>query len=140
MLISEFAQATGLSKDTVRFYVRRGLLVPETGGKGGRNPYQIFDAEHVRDARIIRMAQSLGMSLKEIAALGREHRAGGITRARGIALMTGQLAQLEEKAREIEAMASYLRAKLAWHKRGDKGREPDFETYVKRQTRAAGRK
>ena len=130
MLISEFSQATGLSKDTVRFYVRRGLIVPETGGKGGRHPYQIFTAEHVRNARIIRVAQSLGMSLKEIAALNREHRAGGITRARGIEIMKGQLFRLNEKAAEIEAMTSYLRAKLAWHKRGEKGPEPDFAAYA----------
>ena len=63
MLISDFAKATGLSPDTIRFYIRRGLITPETGSKGGRNPYQIFSAEHVREARLIRMAQSLGMSL-----------------------------------------------------------------------------
>jgi MerR family transcriptional regulator, copper efflux regulator len=132
MLISEFASAAGLSKDTIRFYVRRGLIVPETGGKGGRNPYQIFTDQHVRDARIIRMAQSLGMSLKEVAALNREQRAGGISRARCIEILKDQLARLEEKAAEIDAMACYLRAKLAWHKRGDKGPEPDFAVYAKR--------
>lgn len=132
MLISEFAHATGLSRDTIRFYVRRGLLVPEASRKGGRNPYQVFTDEHVRNARIIRMAQSLGMSLKEIAALNREHRAGGISKARGIAIMKDQLARLEEKAAEIDAMTSYLRAKLAWHNRGDKGPEPDFAVYAPR--------
>jgi DNA-binding transcriptional MerR regulator len=132
MLISEFAKATGLSKDTVRFYVRRGLIAPETGGKGGRNPYQIFGDTDVRDARVIRMAQSLGMSLKEIAALSREYRTGGISRSRGIEIMKGQLARLEEKAAEIDAMTSYLRAKIAWHKRGDKGPEPDFAVYAAR--------
>ncbi len=34
MLISEFARTSGLSRDTVRFYVRLGLLRPETNGKG----------------------------------------------------------------------------------------------------------
>jgi hypothetical protein len=36
MLISEFARITGLTRDTVRFYARRGLLQPETNDKGGR--------------------------------------------------------------------------------------------------------
>ncbi len=126
MLISEFARAAGLSTDTVRFYVRRGLLTPEMGGKGGRNPYQLFTAQHVRDARIIRLAQSLGMSLKEIAALGEAHRRGGITRDRSIEIMTAQLRRLEEKAAELEAMAGYLRAKLAWLGGGKQGPEPDF--------------
>jgi DNA-binding transcriptional MerR regulator len=130
MLISEFARAAGLSTDTVRFYIRRGLLVPDSNGKGGRNPYQIFTAEHVQTARLIRMAQSLGMSLKEIALIGEEHRAGGISRERSIEIMSDQLARLERKAAELEAMAGYLRAKLAWLNGGEKGPEPDFAAYV----------
>ena len=59
MLISEFARAAGLSRDTVHFYVRRGLLTPLAGNKGGSNPYQVFTNEHVQMARTIRMAQSL---------------------------------------------------------------------------------
>jgi DNA-binding transcriptional MerR regulator len=131
MLISEFARATGLSTDTVRFYIRRGLLVPENNGKGGRNPYQIFTAEHVQSARLIRMAQSLGMSLKEIALIGEEHRAGGISRERSIEIMSDQLSRLERRAAELHAMAGYLRAKLAWLKGGEKGPEPDFAAYVR---------
>lgn len=130
MLISEFARAAGLTTDTVRFYIRRGLLAPETNGKGGRNPYQVFAAEHLRTARIIRFAQSLGMSLKEIAAIGEEYRSGGITRERSIAIMGAQLDRLEQKAAELEAMAGYLRAKLAWLKGGEHGPEPDFSAYA----------
>ena len=81
-MIGEFSRATGLSTDTIRFYIRRGLLVPETGAKGGGNPYQIFRQQHVTAARMIRMGQSLGMPLKEIAALNAEYRAAGMTRER----------------------------------------------------------
>jgi MerR family copper efflux transcriptional regulator len=130
MLIGEFARATGLTPDTIRFYVRRGLLAPATNGKGGRNPYQIFAPDHVREARIIRMAQSLGMSLKEIAAIGDEFRAGRVTRERSIEIMSDQLARLEQKAAELDAMAGYLRAKLAWLEGGEQGPEPDFTAYV----------
>ena len=42
MLISEFARATGLSTDTVRFYVRRGLLKPLAGSKGGSKSLSDF--------------------------------------------------------------------------------------------------
>ena len=129
MLISEFARAAGLSTDTVRFYVRRGLLQPEIGGKGGRNPYQIFTEEHLRDVRIIRLAQSLGMSLKEIALLGEEYRDGGMTKERSIEIMSDQLKRLEQKATEIDAMANYLRAKLAWLKNGEKGCEPSLADF-----------
>lgn len=130
MLISEFAKTTGLSADTVRFYVRRGLLDPETGAKGGRNPYQIFTEEHVRTARLIRMAQSLGMSLKEISAVSEEHRKGLITRERSIELMDMQLTRLEAKRSELETMGNYMRAKLAWLRGGEQGPEPQFSDFV----------
>jgi DNA-binding transcriptional MerR regulator len=130
MLISEFAKATGLSADTVRFYIRRGLLAPEVGAKGGRNPYQIFTEEHVRAARMIRMAQSLGMSLKEISAISEEHRKGLITRERSIELMEIQLGRLDAKKAELDAMGNYLRAKLAWLYGGEQGPEPQFSSFV----------
>jgi len=130
MLISEFAEVTGLTVDTVRFYIRRGLLDPEVGAKGGRNPYQIFTDEHVRTARLIRMAQALGMSLKEISAVSEEHRKGLITPGRSIELMEIQLARLEARKAELDAMGNYMRAKLAWLHAGSPGTEPSFSDFV----------
>ncbi len=130
MLISEFARATGLTPDTVRFYVRRGLLTPEAGGKGGSNPYQVFTTEHVEIARIIRMAQSLGFSLKEIAAFSEEYRAGALTPARSAAIMRAQLGKLEEKAEQIAGMIAYVRAKANWLEAGGAGVEPTFGDYA----------
>jgi MerR family copper efflux transcriptional regulator len=132
MLISEFARATGLSRDTVRFYVRRGLLTPLAGNKGGSNPYQVFTNEHVQMARAIRMAQSLGFSLREIAALNVEYQAKRMTPSRGAEIMRGQLARLEEKAAHVNAMVRYIRAKLAWLDAGSKGPEPNFTDYERR--------
>jgi DNA-binding transcriptional MerR regulator len=130
MLISEFARQAGLSVDTVRFYIRRGLFEPDTNGKGGRNLYQVFNDEHLRQAKMIRMAQSLGMSLKEIAAIGEEYRAGGISTARSIEIMSAQLERLQAKQAELAAMSAYLAAKLVWLKAGAEGTEPDFGNYV----------
>ncbi len=130
MLISEFARRTGLTTDTVRFYVRRGLLTPETNGKGGRNPYQLFTADHVRAAKIIRTAQSLGMSLKEIAAISQARRAGRMSRDRSIAVLTAQLHEVEAKARQVAALRRYLSAKLEWLAGGEQGSPPDVERYL----------
>lgn len=126
MLISEFARRAGLSTDTVRFYIRKGLLAPQTGRKGGSNPYQIFTDEHVEEARLIRMGQALGFSLREIAALAKEHRAGGMTPERSLELMRDQCARLEEKAAQVGAMLSYTRAKIAWMEGGQIGPEPSL--------------
>ncbi|MGB7102588.1 MAG: MerR family transcriptional regulator [Xanthobacteraceae bacterium] len=132
MLISEFAQATGLTTDTVRFYVRRGLLKPLAGTKGGSNPYQIFTNEHVQMARMIHMGQSLGFSLREIEALNVEYQTQRMTTARGAEILRRQLVRLEEKAAHINAMMSYIRAKVAWVEGGEKGPEPNFTDYAEK--------
>ena len=130
MLISEFCRATGLSQDTVRFYVRKGLLTPATGRKGGSNPYQIFTAEDVANARIIRLAQGLGFSLREISALKAEYDGGGMTPARSAEIMQDQLSRLEEKAAELDTVMRYLRAKIGWIEAGSPGPEPVLGDYA----------
>ena len=129
MLISDFARRAGLTPDTVRFYVRLGLLRPESSAKGGDRPYQVFTAEHLAAAKIIRTAQSLGMSLKEIAAISAERRAGNMTRDRSIEVLGAQLGRLETKAAEVVAMKGYLRAKIAWLEGGETGEPPDFGVF-----------
>ena len=76
MLISEFSRAIGLTSDTVRFYIRLGLLRPGTGVKGGRQAYQIFTGGDVKAVNLLRLSQAAGLTLREIAALGAERRAG----------------------------------------------------------------
>jgi MerR family copper efflux transcriptional regulator len=131
MLISEFARVTGLPRDTVRFYARLGLLQPKTNSKGGRHPYSIFADKDIQAAEVIRIAQSLGMSLKEIAAFTEERRKGRLTRERRAQIMSVQLVGLEAKATELEMMISYVRAKLHWLKGDEQGPEPDFKSFAR---------
>lgn len=126
MLISDFARRAGLPTDTVRYYVRLGLLRPEASGLGGERPYQVFAEEHLLAARIIRTAQSLGMSLKEISAISQERRAGGMTRDRSVQVLRAQLDRLDLKAGELVAMQAYLLAKIDWLNGGEKGPAPDL--------------
>jgi MerR family transcriptional regulator, copper efflux regulator len=135
MLISEFARVTGLPRDTVRFYARLGLLQPKTNSKGGRHPYSIFADKDIQAAEVIRIAQSLGMSLKEIAAFTEERRKGRLTRERRAQIMSVQLVGLEAKATELEMMISYVRAKLHWLKGDEQGPEPDFKSFARLNSR-----
>jgi MerR family transcriptional regulator, copper efflux regulator len=128
VLISAFARRAGMSTDTVRYYARLGLLRPETNGKGGARPYQVFTAEHLLAAKIIRTAQSLGMSLKEIAAISEERRGGRMTTERSVEVLRAQLGRLETKAAELAAMKGYLHAKIGWLSSGQKGPPPDLGT------------
>lgn len=125
MLISEFCRASGLSPDTVRFYVRRGLLKPETGTRGGANPYQEFSRTDLARARLVQLASSLGFTLREIASLAAEVEAKGLSRKRRIAIMEERLDELEQKAAELARLTAYVRAKIAWMKNGERGPEPE---------------
>ena len=112
MLISEFARATGLSTDTVRFYVRLGLLRPSMSALGGRNAYQLFTEGDVRVVGVIRLSQAAGLSLKEIVALSEERRAGRMTRRRRIEVVRAQIERLDARMAELRAMTKYSAAQV----------------------------
>lgn len=142
MLIQEFCEATGLSRDTVRFYVKRGLLTPAIGARSGSaipspershvrgrterptNRYQVFDAGQVERARLIRAAQGLGFTLAEIAELASAYEAGALTRTKKVALLRVHLAALDERALRLRAVRRYLSDKLKWVEEGERGAPP----------------
>ncbi len=62
--IGEIATATGLTRDTLRFYEKRGLLRARRGANG----YRDYPPEAVDWLRYIRLAQTLGFTLAEIEA------------------------------------------------------------------------
>lgn len=124
VLIGEFSREAGLSQDTVRFYVRKGLITPQFGLKGGQKAYQVFNRRDVATAHMIRFAQSLGMSLREITVIVAEFQQKGLCPEREIELLGIQLDQLEKKAAELIRLMDYLRAKRAWIAEGRQGEEP----------------
>ncbi|MDI4633055.1 MerR family transcriptional regulator [Pelomonas sp. V22] len=64
MKIGELAEQSGLSRDTLRFYEKRGLLRPRRNDNG----YRDYAPEALQWLRYLRTAQSLGFSLAEIEA------------------------------------------------------------------------
>jgi MerR family transcriptional regulator, copper efflux regulator len=139
MLISEFVRRTGLARETVRYYVRFGLLRPQATNKGGRHPYLMFTDEDVHSADVIRVGQALGLSLREIVELRTARRSGDLPRKKRIALMKDQLARLEAKSAELERMKTYVRAKIAWQQSGEKGDEPMLRSVTRPMERQPNR-
>ena len=127
MLIQQFCEATGLSRDTVRFYVKRGLLRPAIADG---NRYQIFDTAQVDRARLIRAAQGLGFTLTEIADLATAYEAGALTRAKKQAILRAHLAALDERAARLREVRRYLAAKLRWVEAGERGVPPSAPRQV----------
>lgn len=66
MLMSELCGICAVTKDTVRYYHRLGILM--AAEKDPRNGYGTYDETHVERLRYIKKLQSFGFALKEIAS------------------------------------------------------------------------
>ncbi len=62
MRIGELAQASQVSRDTLRFYEQRGLIAAQRSANG----YRDYPADMVQLVLYIKTAQRLGFSLGEI--------------------------------------------------------------------------
>ena len=76
MRIGQFAEAAGVSVDAVRFYERRGVLLPAPRTPGG---YRTFDHRDLDRVRLARQFQALGLTVEEVVGALTAHDAGGAT-------------------------------------------------------------
>ncbi|WP_458072096.1 MerR family transcriptional regulator [Rhodanobacter sp. BL-MT-08] len=125
MLIADFCRRADLTRDAVRLYVKLGLFTPNVGHSAS-NRYQQFSDADLDRAAVIRTAQQLGFTLKQIVTFNLEYAAGAMDRKRKLDIMRAQLEAVELKAERIRAMKKYLRAKIAWLEGGERGAEPVF--------------
>jgi DNA-binding transcriptional MerR regulator len=73
MRAGELAAITGVNRETLRYYERRGLLAPPDRSPGG---HRLYPAEAVTRLRVVKAAQRLGFTLDEVRELldaGRAH-------------------------------------------------------------------
>jgi len=66
MTIGQVAKRAGVNIQTVRFYERKGLVLPERRTDSG---YRVYTPEAVRRILFMRHAQEMGFSLREIEDL-----------------------------------------------------------------------
>ncbi|MET7642547.1 MerR family transcriptional regulator [Streptomyces sp. NPDC005426] len=105
MRIGELAAQTGMTRDTLRFYEKIGLIE----GQRLTNGYRDFGPETVAWLHYVRTAQTLGFSLAEIARTG-ERLSGAPDVAEALSAL------FEEKIQLVDARMAQLatlRADLA---------------------------
>ena len=66
--VGEVAVRAGVHRETLRYYERRGLIPPPPRRISG---YRAYPAETVERVRLIKWAQGLGFTLREIVELSR---------------------------------------------------------------------
>ncbi|MDA0689108.1 MAG: MerR family transcriptional regulator [Proteobacteria bacterium] len=127
-LISEFADKAGISVDTIRFYIKKGILKPKCGTKGGNYPYRIFSETELEDLQTMKVSQLLGMSLSEIRELLEITRSGSPRNKRMAIRVEKRRAQLLKRKDEIQDLIHYLDAKLAWIRKEPGADQPTFKS------------
>lgn len=64
MQIKELEQRSGLGRDTLRFYERRGLISAPVRGNNG---YREYDSHTLAELKFVGVAKSVGFTLEEIS-------------------------------------------------------------------------
>jgi MerR family copper efflux transcriptional regulator len=100
MNIGRLATLTGVSRDTLRYYEREGLIEAPARATNG---YRSYDETHAVRVRFVRTAQALGFSLGEIRSIVPRLAAGRVDRAE-------IERHLHAKAAEIDAHVGRLQA------------------------------
>jgi MerR family transcriptional regulator, copper efflux regulator len=111
MSIGELAKKTGLSKDTIRFYTKLGLIESRDRQAGSR-VYQDFSPEMVERLLMITQGKSLGFTLSEIKQLLDSSTDGTLSMAEKIKATAGKLAQIREKIQQLQSIEMQLSTKL----------------------------
>ncbi|MEU2250905.1 MerR family transcriptional regulator [Streptomyces sp. NPDC019224] len=108
MRIGELAAQTGLSRDTIRFYERTGLIT----GRRLANGYRDFPPETVPWLAYVRTAQTLGFSLAEIARTGEELRDSPDSAEALSALFEEKIAAIDARMARLAALRADLAARV----------------------------
>ena len=117
MNIGQAAGAAGVTPKMVRHYESLGLI-PEPGRTD--SGYRLYGEREVAMLRFIRQARGLGFSMKQIEALLALWRDDRRESREVKALARQQLAELEERQRELDQMKATL-AELVHDCAGDHG-------------------
>jgi DNA-binding transcriptional MerR regulator len=104
----EVAVRAGVHRETLRYYERRGLIPPPPRRISG---YRAYPAETVERVRLIKWAQGLGFTLREIVELSRiprDHVHGRTKHVRSRAI-----AKIDEIDKKIHRLVIVKRELLA---------------------------
>lgn len=105
MRIAELEQRTGVSRHTLRYYEKEGLLL-EVGRRG--NNYRDYSEKAVQRVGMVRQLKALGFSLKEIRDVLDALRSERIDCDQGAALMAEKKATVDRKITELKAVSVML--------------------------------
>ena len=112
MRIGELSRRSGLSRDTLRFYERQGLIAsaPEPGGS---NSYRAYGEDTLITLEWIAEAQAAGMTLADLTVLLSQLDAAAGEDFDGFAFLDARIADVETRITRSQRFLETLRATRA---------------------------
>lgn len=108
MYIKEFSAQTGLSADTLRYYEKEGLLLPERDGNG----YRVYGARDAEWTDFILRLKEMGVPLARIKEYARLRHLGESTIPERFAILQAHKETLAAQQRQLAEHQEFLERKL----------------------------
>jgi DNA-binding transcriptional MerR regulator len=104
MLIGALAEQTQISRDTLRFYEKIGLIA----SKRRANGYKEFMPQTIDQLKFIKLAQQLGFSLQQIKSILPLLQAGSVPPALLRQQITDKLVWIDQQMAQLHALRQTL--------------------------------
>lgn len=109
LTLSAFARKTGTTADTVRHYLRTGLLQP---ARDPSNRYRLFTPRDMTRIRFIRQAKELGYTLSEIRQIFEDSARGDSPCPRVREIIQRRIVENRRRLTELERLQTRMEEAL----------------------------
>lgn len=107
MLIGEISQLSQLSRDTIRFYEKRGLI--KVGHSTSEfNNYKNYSAENLEQLLLIKKAKNFGFTLNEISEILHLFQTNEASCSTMTEKITKKINDINRKIQELEEMKELI--------------------------------
>ena len=112
MQISELCRKTEMTKDTIRFYEKIGLLAQIERKANG---YKDYSNRHVEQLKLLKHAKELGFTLNEIKELAELLFMKQLTQAEMTTFLINKEQEIDNKIMQLKAFKQEIKSTLAGH-------------------------
>lgn len=117
MTIKEVSEKCGVSRDTLRYYEKMGMIMPVRRNESG---FRTYSEEDIRWIELAKCMRSAGLSVEAVAEYVRLYRMGDDTISDRLRLLTEQCDLLEKQREQIDVTMKRLQMKIARYKDAEK--------------------
>ncbi|WP_086931691.1 MerR family transcriptional regulator [Agarilytica rhodophyticola] len=115
MRIGDLAERTGVSLSTIRFYERNGLI-SSIPSESETNNYRQYPEENILLLQFLTKAREAGMSVADLKSL-MSAIGNGCDEVHGRKVVEEKIAELKERATQIQKVIEFLEGQLAAEKK-----------------------